>query len=153
MFGCQCFILNNDKNNLNKFDAKSDEGIFLGYSISSKAYRVFNKRTLVVEESVHVIFDETNDKSSRKEDVLDDDVDLQRMENLILKDAPSKNPEENQTEEEEEKISTRPDDLPKEWRYAYGHPKELIIGDPSKGVSTRSSLRNIYDYLAFVSQI
>ena len=41
----------NDKDNLGKFDAKSDEGIFLGYSTNSKAYRVFNKRTMVVDES------------------------------------------------------------------------------------------------------
>ena len=37
----------------------SDEGIFLGYSMHSKAFSVFNKRTLTVEESVHVIFDES----------------------------------------------------------------------------------------------
>src|ERR1044072_4976650 len=59
VFGCKCFVHNNGKDNLGKFDAKSDEGIFLGYSLSSKAYRVFNKRTLVVEESMHVILDET----------------------------------------------------------------------------------------------
>ncbi|XP_073121261.1 uncharacterized protein [Henckelia pumila] len=35
-----------------------DEGIFLGYSTISKEYRIFNKRTLNVEESVHIIFDE-----------------------------------------------------------------------------------------------
>ena len=35
VFGCKCFILNNGKDNLDKFDAKSDEGIFLGYSTSS----------------------------------------------------------------------------------------------------------------------
>ena len=34
--------------------------IFLGYSSHSKAYKVFNKRTLCVEESVHVLFDESN---------------------------------------------------------------------------------------------
>ena len=44
-FGCKCFILNNGKSNLGKFDAKADEGIFLGYSLTSKAYRVYNKRT------------------------------------------------------------------------------------------------------------
>ena len=55
-FGCKCFFLNNGKDNLGKFDAKSDESIFLGYSLTSKAFRVFNKRTLVVEESIHVIF-------------------------------------------------------------------------------------------------
>jgi len=41
--------LNNGKDALGKFDAKSDESIFLGYSSQSKASRVFNKRTLVVE--------------------------------------------------------------------------------------------------------
>ena len=52
--------MNNNKDNLKKFDAKADEGIFLGYSIHNKAYKVYNKRTLVVEESVHVTFDEQN---------------------------------------------------------------------------------------------
>ena len=50
--------MNNGKDNLGKFDAKSDEGIFLGYSLNSKAYRVFNKRTLTVEESIHITFNE-----------------------------------------------------------------------------------------------
>ena len=66
VFGCKCFILNT-KDNLGKFDSKADEGIFLGYSTSSKAYRVFNKRTLVVEESMHVVFDETNSLDPRKD--------------------------------------------------------------------------------------
>ncbi|KAI4351285.1 hypothetical protein L6164_005661 [Bauhinia variegata] len=56
-FGCICYLYNNGKNILGKFDAKSDEGIFLGYSLTSKAYRVYNKRTKSVEESMHVIFD------------------------------------------------------------------------------------------------
>ena len=52
---------------------KSDESIFIGYFLTSKAFRVFNKRTLVVEESIHVIFDESN-LSSRKNSPDDDDV-------------------------------------------------------------------------------
>ena len=39
VFENKCYILN-DWENLGKFDAKSDEGIFLGYSTSSRAYRV-----------------------------------------------------------------------------------------------------------------
>ena len=70
-FGCKFLVLNNGKDNLGKFDAKSDEGIFLGYFFTSKAFRVFNKRTLVVEESIHVIFDESNSLS--RKDSLDDD--------------------------------------------------------------------------------
>ena len=42
-FGSKCYILT-DRENLGKFDAKSDEGIFLGYSVNSRAYRVYNKR-------------------------------------------------------------------------------------------------------------
>ena len=53
MFGSKCYILN-DRENLGKFDAKSDEGIFLGYSTTSRAYRVFNKRTKTVMESINV---------------------------------------------------------------------------------------------------
>ncbi|KAH9698219.1 hypothetical protein KPL71_023937 [Citrus sinensis] len=73
VFGCKCFILNT-KDNLGKFDPKSDIGIFLGYSNSSKAYRVYNKRTLVVEESMHVTFDESN-PSSTKKGVVNDNAD------------------------------------------------------------------------------
>jgi len=47
--------------NLGKFDSKADEAIFLGYSLTSKAYSVFNRRTLNVEESMHVFFDEVVD--------------------------------------------------------------------------------------------
>ncbi|GJR98285.1 hypothetical protein Tco_0270459 [Tanacetum coccineum] len=39
-----------------KFDGKSDEGYLLGYSTSSKAFRVYNKRTKMVEENLHINF-------------------------------------------------------------------------------------------------
>ena len=54
--------MNNDKDSLGKFD----EAIFLGYFTSSKIFRVFNKRTLIVKESIHVVFDKTNDLPSKK---------------------------------------------------------------------------------------
>jgi hypothetical protein len=44
--------------NLGKFDPKSDEGIFLGYSTSSRAYRVYNTRTETVMESINVVIDD-----------------------------------------------------------------------------------------------
>ncbi|VFQ93929.1 unnamed protein product, partial [Cuscuta campestris] len=74
IFGSKCFVLNNGKNHLNTFDEKSDEAIFLGYSMVSKAFRVFNKRTMFTEESIHVIFDEkhVDDKPSKHDhEVLD----------------------------------------------------------------------------------
>nr|GFA69199.1 hypothetical protein [Tanacetum cinerariifolium] len=52
---CHVMILNT-LDNLGKFETKGDEGYFLGYSISSKAFRIFNKRTKRVEENVHIEF-------------------------------------------------------------------------------------------------
>ena len=74
VFASKCFVLNT-KGNLGKFDAKSNVGIFLGYSSSSKSYRVFNKNIMVVEESIHVIFYESNNSLQGRESV-DDDVRL-----------------------------------------------------------------------------
>nr|GEZ14786.1 hypothetical protein [Tanacetum cinerariifolium] len=54
-FGCHVMILNT-LDHLGKFDAKGDEGYIIGYSMSSKAFRVFNKRTKKVEENLHVDF-------------------------------------------------------------------------------------------------
>lgn len=45
---------------MKKFDSKSHEGNFLGYSATSKAYRVYLKTTLVVDESMHIVFYEYN---------------------------------------------------------------------------------------------
>ena len=58
VFGSKCYILNT-KDYLTKFDPKSYEGIFLGYSQNSKAYIILNKHSMKVEESPNVTFDET----------------------------------------------------------------------------------------------
>src|SRR5688572_27030399 len=60
---CAC----HGKRNIGKFDERSDEAVFLGYSSHSKAYRVYNKKTMCVEEFVHIIFDETNFMTSEQE--------------------------------------------------------------------------------------
>ena len=43
--------------------------------------------------------------------------------------------------------------FPREWKIVTNHPQDQIIGNPSIGVTTRSSLRNICNNLAFISQI
>ena len=67
VFGRKYYILN-DQENLGKFDAKSDEGIFLGYSTSGRAYRVYNKRTKTVMESVNVKIDDAITKVEMVDD-------------------------------------------------------------------------------------
>ena len=162
VFGSKCFILNT-KDNLGKFDAKSNVGIFLGYSSSSKAYRVFNKNTMVVEESVHVVFDESNESLERRESV-NDDVGLDfSMGRLQIDDKVHQQEEEIDSKKEESPFAHPPppqleqgessQELPKEWKFVTNHPQDQIRGNPSIGVRTRSSLRNICNNLAFISQI
>nr|GFA63797.1 ribonuclease H-like domain-containing protein [Tanacetum cinerariifolium] len=57
IFGSVCYIVR-DGENLDKIKEKGDECIFVGYFTQSRAYRVFNKRTRVIMESIHVNFDE-----------------------------------------------------------------------------------------------
>ncbi|GJT18567.1 putative ribonuclease H-like domain-containing protein [Tanacetum coccineum] len=54
-FGCHVTILNT-LDNLGTFDGKSDESFFVGYSLSSKAFRVYNTRTKKVQENLHIGF-------------------------------------------------------------------------------------------------
>nr|GEW85396.1 retrovirus-related Pol polyprotein from transposon TNT 1-94 [Tanacetum cinerariifolium] len=56
-FGCPVTILNT-KDHLCKFDGKANEGLFVGYSLDTKAFRVFNSRSRNVEENLHVRFSE-----------------------------------------------------------------------------------------------
>ncbi|GJQ96142.1 retrovirus-related pol polyprotein from transposon TNT 1-94 [Tanacetum coccineum] len=58
VFGCPVFIYNH-KDHLGKVDAKADDGYFLGYSSVSKAFRVYNTRRQQIEETYHVMFDES----------------------------------------------------------------------------------------------
>ncbi|GJX47516.1 ribonuclease H-like domain-containing protein [Tanacetum coccineum] len=57
LFGCPVTILNTI-DHLAKFDGKADKGFFVGYSLNSKAFRVFNSRTRIVEENLHIRFSE-----------------------------------------------------------------------------------------------
>ena len=120
-------------------DPKSDEGIFLGYSTNNRAYRVFNSRTKVMMESINVVVDD------QQTDVTDDVV-------TSLNDAPadlldkSNESESTQAEPEADKINKGPS-----IRIQKDHPKDLIIGDPNKGVTTRS--REVISHACFVSKI
>ncbi|XP_074283543.1 uncharacterized protein LOC141608090 [Silene latifolia] len=81
---------------------RSDEAIFVGYSNHSKVYKVFNKRTLCIEESVHVIFDENNmfDKAEQ-----DDEEDMNEPDFRLFRDDPP------DLEEEEKEIEGTNDEL------------------------------------------
>ncbi|GJR87209.1 retrovirus-related pol polyprotein from transposon TNT 1-94 [Tanacetum coccineum] len=62
IFGCTCY-LTKDGENLDKMKEKGDPCILVGYSTQSKGYRVFNKRTRLIVESIHLRFDEIKEMS------------------------------------------------------------------------------------------
>ncbi|GJY34965.1 retrovirus-related pol polyprotein from transposon TNT 1-94 [Tanacetum coccineum] len=57
IFGCICYITR-DGENLDKMKEKGDPCVMVGYSTQSKGYRVYNKRTRLIVESIHIKFDE-----------------------------------------------------------------------------------------------
>ena len=109
------FVLNT-KDNLSKFDAKSYETIFVSYSNTSKAYRVFNKSTMTIEESIHVKFEESN---IFVQNVVEIDSLGEDMERITLKDSPlqeDKSKVDVQSEVQEVEVEpTQP--LSKDWKF------------------------------------
>nr|GEW50890.1 hypothetical protein [Tanacetum cinerariifolium] len=62
IFGCICYITRDGKN-LDKMKENGDQCILVGYSTQSKGYRVYNKRTRMIVESIHIRFDEIKEVS------------------------------------------------------------------------------------------
>ena len=83
IFGCKCFVLKTHPEQLTKFDLKADEGIFVGYPLSTKAFRIYNLRTKVIMESIHVSFDDK--KIIGLEDVEDnEELQFENEDNFIV---------------------------------------------------------------------
>lgn len=96
---------------------------FLGYSLNSEAYRVFNKKNLVVDESMNVTFDESQPPPKYKELVNDDHV----VENILrnMEEPNSLTPLENPLENPNPELESPP----KESHIIKNHPIGNIIGD------------------------
>jgi len=142
VFGCSCFVLNNGKENLGKFDEKADLGIFIAYSLTSHAYKIYNKRLMTVEESVHVVFDEVDrrniqiPKTCAEED--EHSISLEKLE-ICAEKQPIEILQQSK--------------LSKEWRIPRDLSVKNIIGQIKEAVSTRSSISNYCRHTTFISQI
>jgi hypothetical protein len=167
-----------------KFAPKAVEGFLLGYDSITKAYRVFNKSSGLVEVSSDVVFDETNG-SPREQVDLDDldeeDVPTAAMRTMAIGDVqPQEQQEQDQpssstmvhsptqddgqvhqeeardqggAQEEQVMEEEAPRDPPTQVRATVqrNHPVDQILGDISKGVTTRSRLANFCEHYSFVS--
>ncbi|PKA62622.1 hypothetical protein AXF42_Ash012209 [Apostasia shenzhenica] len=108
---------------------------------------------MLVEKSIHVEFDESNDNSPKRDD---DPIEGIGLEKLSLEDGEIKANEESHhdcihTHGKEESVNEL--NLPLEWKFKKAYPLELIIGDPSQGVRTRASFQNEVIHSAFIFQI
>nr|GFB52190.1 integrase, catalytic region, zinc finger, CCHC-type, peptidase aspartic, catalytic [Tanacetum cinerariifolium] len=65
MFRCRCYLLN-DYEDVRKLKAKRDIEVFVGYSKESAAFRIYNKQTRKIYESVNVNFDEILEMASKQ---------------------------------------------------------------------------------------
>jgi hypothetical protein len=89
VFGSKCFILIKRGRN-SKFAPKAVEGFLLGYDSNTRAYRVFNKFTGLVEVSCDIVFDETNGSQVEQVDLdeLDDEeVPCVALRNMSIRDV------------------------------------------------------------------
>nr|GEY03108.1 retrovirus-related Pol polyprotein from transposon TNT 1-94 [Tanacetum cinerariifolium] len=140
VFGSKCFNLNT-KDYLIKFDPKSYEGIFLGYSQNIKDYFILNKHTRKVEESLNVRFDETPPpyKTSL---LVDDDLDKEEA----IKFTEKKNLEndiEDETLEIDEIVNIKE---------SMNHPLENAIGNLNQR-TLRLQAQNQSKFFYFISTI
>ena len=147
VFGCKCFVLNNGKENLGKFDAKFDEGVHIGYALNGHAYRVFNKRLLIVEESMHAVFDEADHSISK---TVADDLDCDEFKSVLNQNESIHIDTADSHVMQEPTVSVG---LPKEWKTSRDLTPDNVIGNIENGVSTRKSLNNFCETMAFVSQV
>nr|GFA88929.1 hypothetical protein [Tanacetum cinerariifolium] len=156
--------------NLDKIKEKGDECIFVGYSTQLKTYRVFNKRTRVIMESIHVNFDELPQMAS---DQRSSDPVVSKSSAVSATDAPNQRqqlttPLTNHTTpaptydefinifstpvQDQGETSSRHVDssnmhtfyqrFPSKHRWTKDHPIEQVIGNPSQPVRTRRQLES-----------
>ena len=149
VFGCKCYVLNNGKERLGKFDEKADVGIFLGYSLFSHAYRVYNKRLMTIEEFIHIFFYKSNHvaQESRKNLAEDDEqnISIEKLESCSEKQS---------IESANQPVEIlQQSNLPKEWKILRDLLVENIIGQIQKGCSTRTFVSSFRKHMAFLSQI
>ena len=186
VFGSKCYILVKKGRN-SKFAPKAVEGFLLGYDSNTKAYRVFNKSSGLVEVSSDVVFDETN--GSPREQVVDlDDVDEEDVPTAAIRtmaigevrpqeqderDQPSSSTMVHPPTQDDEQVhqeeacdqgGAQDDHVMEEEAQPApptqvramiqrDHPVDQILGDISKGVTTRSRLVNFCEHYSFVSSI
>ncbi|KAF7148812.1 hypothetical protein RHSIM_Rhsim03G0246900 [Rhododendron simsii] len=144
---------------LGKFDSRSDEGIFLGYSPNSRAFRVFNLRTSSVIESINVVIDDmtldepevTNYECFEPFCVHEQTDQANCQDDGDIEDGVENDEEEIKTEEQDDSVETG-DTVKPSARVKLNHPETQVIGKVSDPMKTRRQIRDEFDTGMFISQ-
>jgi hypothetical protein len=143
-FGSKCYILR-DRENLGKFDTKSDEGLFLGYSTNSRAYRVYNKRTETMMESINVVVDDEEvqrpiNKEEKQLDSAEPSAAPTDIINPSLKspDESPSSPTTSDTTPTTSEDEDTPANPPKRSWVKHNHPPQQLLGNIDEGRRLRS---------------
>ncbi|GJT08271.1 retrovirus-related pol polyprotein from transposon TNT 1-94 [Tanacetum coccineum] len=173
-FGCYVTILNS-LDHLGKFDGKSDDGFFVGYSLTSKAFRVYNIRTRKVEENLNIRFLENKPTITGAGPKWLFDIDsLTKSMNYVLVvadgsmfDSSSKNscddepqPSSNAEKKDDEGVKMDMSNLTTSYqvpitpntRIHKDHSLDHVIGDIQSSVQTRGMIKNTNEH-GFISAV
>ncbi|KAA0065371.1 putative mitochondrial protein [Cucumis melo var. makuwa] len=143
-----------DREYRQKWDARLEQGIFLGYSQNSPTYTIFNNRPGSVMETINVVI---NDLDSAIKQMNDEDETPNMSEarttstvEVSKADNPSDDPGKS-LEKSSEEIITKKSELIPSAHVKKNHPASSIIGDPSAGMHTRKKEK--IDYMKMVADL
>ncbi|GJY99076.1 retrovirus-related pol polyprotein from transposon TNT 1-94 [Tanacetum coccineum] len=158
-FGCHVTILNTI-DHLGKFNGKTDEGFFIGYSLNSKAFRVFNSRTRIVKENLHISTNNVNAASTNEVNVvgakisieLPDDPNMLALEDYSIFEF-TRDDEDDDVEAHMNNLDTTIQVSPiPTTRIHKDHPLDQVIRDLQSATQTRNISKNLKEH-GFVSTI
>ncbi|XP_071722307.1 uncharacterized protein [Rutidosis leptorrhynchoides] len=160
-----------DREQRRKLDSKSERGVFVGYSVNNRAYRIFIEKSNTITESINIVFDDMQVEVENQEDgepgigqLLSNDnapsvgalgaEDVNNNENTPSVEALPVNTDSRNTQESTPAVTNQ--NVYPSTRIQKNHPTEDIIGDiderRTRGVP-RNNYRDMMNYVAYTSKI
>jgi len=176
VFGCKCYILKKGTR-LSKFEKKCDEGFLLGYSTTSKAYRVWNLGSGTLEEVHDIEFDETKGSQNEAQNLddmrgdqlanamknmdvgdirprqVDDNCDIHMINQEVQIDANEASTSGSHDDNQNQNQASGRNPLPilQPTSIARDHPLDQVICGIQSGEQTRSRLASFCEHCSFIS--
>nr|GEV56432.1 hypothetical protein [Tanacetum cinerariifolium] len=131
-----------------KFDGKADEGFFIGYSLNSKAFRVFNNRTRIVEDNLHIMFsiNRVNVVGVNTRNKLLFDHEMHALEDTSTFNFSSDHEDDKEDADRNNMDTTIKVSPTPTTRIYKDHPLDQVIGDLHSTTQTRNISKNLEEH-------